>query len=278
MSISGGLDRAVERGASVQCEAIQIFSKNSNQWKAKPLHPGEVEAFKARRKSWGSGPVLVHDSYLINLASPKPADREKSEIAFYEEMERCEQLDIPYLVFHPGAHLGSGEEEGCRMAAESLNRTMKRAAGFKVRLLIETTAGQGTSIGYRFEHMRMILDVLRWPERAGVCLDTCHVFAAGYDIRTREGYESAFEAFDRKVGLSAIRAFHVNDSKKDFLSRVDRHEHIGKGFIGLEAFRLLMNDHRFTEVPMVLETPKGEDLKEDRENLALLRSLIKKQN
>lgn len=275
MSISGGLDRAVERGASVQCEAIQIFSKNSNQWKAKPLLSGEVDAFKARRKSWGGGPVLVHDSYLINLASPKTADREKSEIAFYEEMERCEQLDIPYLVFHPGAHLGSGEEEGCRVAAESLNRMMEKSAGFEVRLLIETTAGQGTSIGYRFEQIGMIFKGLKWPERAGVCIDTCHVFAAGYDIRTREGYESVFEAFDREVGLSVIRAFHINDSKKDFLSRVDRHEHIGKGFIGLEAFRLLMNDSRFTEVPMVLETPKGEDLKEDRENLALLRNLIK---
>jgi deoxyribonuclease-4 len=273
MSISGGLHRAIERGQEVKCEALQIFSKNSNQWKAKPLQMTEIEEFKKKQKAWGDFTILVHDSYLINLGSPKEGDRQKSIHAFLEEIERCDQLSLPYLVFHPGSHLGSGEEEGCRMIAQSLNEIFKKNSRFRVKLLMETTAGQGTNIGYTFEHLKMILDLLKAPERMGVCIDTCHIFAAGYDIRSREGYEKTFQEFDRVVGIGWIKAFHVNDSKKDYLSKVDRHEHIGKGFIGVDAFRFLMNDRRFQGIPMVLETPKGETMKEDEENLSLLRQL-----
>lgn len=275
MSISGGLHRAIERGKEAKCEALQIFSKNSNQWKAKPLQRAEIEEFKKKWEEWGNFTILVHDSYLINLGSPKQGDREKSIHAFLEEIERCDLLGLPYLVFHPGSHLGTGEEEGCRMVAQSLNEIFNKNSGFRVKLLMETTAGQGTNIGYKFEHLKMILDLLMAPERMGVCIDTCHIFAAGYDIRTREGYEKTFHEFDRLLGIGWIKAFHVNDSKKGFLSRVDRHEHIGKGFIGVEAFSFLMNDRRFEAIPMVLETPKGETMKEDEENLSLLRQLSK---
>lgn len=274
MSISGGLHLAIERGQQVQCEALQIFSKNSNQWKSRPLHEKEISQFKEYREQWGRFTILVHDSYLINLGSPKEPDRQKSMDAFLDEMERCEMLDLPYLVFHPGAHLGAGEEEGCRLVADSLNQVFERSSGFRVKVLMETTAGQGTNVGYKFEHLRDIIDQLKHPARVGVCVDTCHIFAAGYDIRTREGYHRTFETFDRVVGTGFIQAFHLNDSKKAFLSRVDRHEHIGKGFIGLEAFRFLMNDRRFESTPMVLETPKEKDLKEDAVNLAVLRQLI----
>ena len=274
MSISGGLHKAIERGKEARCEALQIFSKNSNQWKAKPLQAEEIRLFKEALLDWGVFTVLVHDSYLINLGTPKEADRQKSIGAFLEEIDRCDQLGLPFLIFHPGSHLGAGEEEGCRTIARSLNEIRKNRPDFKVKLLMETTAGQGTNIGYRFAHLKMILDQVDFPERMGVCLDTCHIFAAGYDIRTRPGYEKTFDEFDKLVGLSRIRAFHINDSKKDYLSRVDRHEHIGKGFIGTEAFRCLMNDARFSNIPMVLETPKGETSKEDIENLAFLRNLI----
>ena len=276
MSISGGLHKAIERGESVHCEALQIFSKNSNQWKSKPLELKEIVEFKKFRDLWGSQPILVHDSYLINLGSPKEEARQKSMNAFLDEMERCESLDLPYLVFHPGSHLGVGEEEGCRLIADSLNQVFEKSAGFRVKILMETTAGQGTNIGYKFEHLRSIVDQLKSPERVGVCVDTCHIFAAGYDIRTRDGYDQTFESFDRIVGIDLIKAFHLNDSKKGFLSRVDRHEHIGKGFIGIEAFRFLMNDRRFESIPMVLETPKEEALKEDAENLTVLRQLIQR--
>jgi deoxyribonuclease-4 len=274
MSISGGLHLAIERGKQVQCEALQIFTKNSNQWKSKPLQEPEIAEFKKRRREWGNFTILVHDSYLINLGSPKEPDRQKSIHAFLDEMERCERLNLPYLVFHPGAHLGSGEDEGCRFVAESLNDVLLKTSGFKVIPLMETTAGQGTTLGYKFDHLRQILDLVKSPERIGVCVDTCHIFTAGYDIRTREGYDRTFEAFDQLVGIGTIKAFHLNDSKKEFLSRVDRHEHIGKGFIGLEAFQILMNDPRFKTIPMVLETPKGESNKEDEENLSTLRQMI----
>jgi deoxyribonuclease-4 len=273
MSISGGLHKAIERGIEVKCEALQIFTKNSNQWKAKPILKNEIEEFKKKREEWGDFTILVHDSYLINLGSPKEGARQKSIHAFLEEIERCDQLGLPYLVFHPGSHLGTGEEEGCRLISRSLNEIVEKYSGFKVKLLMETTAGQGTNIGYKFEHLRMILDQLRNPERMGVCLDTCHIFAAGYDIRSGEGYEKTFQEFDRVMGVEMIKAFHVNDSKKEFLSRVDRHEHIGKGFIGENTFRFLMNDRRFEKIPMVLETPKGETTKEDEENISLLRRL-----
>ncbi|MFQ5949642.1 MAG: deoxyribonuclease IV, partial [Nitrospiria bacterium] len=258
-------------GASAGCDVIQIFSKNSNQWKAKPLTSAEMSRFKKAREETTVQPMMVHSAYLINLCSPRSEDWEKSTEALYIEMERAEALEIPYLVLHPGAHLGTGAAAGIAQAAKALNRLHGRTAGFKMKILIELTAGQGTCVGHRFEEVRAILDLIREPERLGVCFDTCHVFAAGYDIRTRDGYNEVMSELDRTIGLRQIRAFHLNDCKKDLGCRVDRHEHIGQGKMGKEPFDCLMNDPRFYGIPMVLETPKGKDLKEDKINLALLR-------
>lgn len=273
MSVAGGLALALERGKSVDCEVIQIFSKNSNQWKAKPLTVQEIHAFKKMRDETKVFPALVHSSYLINLCTPKDEEWGKSIEAFYIEMERVEALEMPYLILHPGAHVGSGEEAGISRAAEALNLLHERAPGFKMKVLIELTAGQGSCIGSRFEEVAAIFNRLKEPERVGVCFDTCHVFAAGYDLRTREQYEETMSALDRTVGLSRILAFHLNDCKKELGCRVDRHEHIGYGKMGVAPFSYLMNDPRFDGVPMVLETPKGKELKEDVMNLATLRGL-----
>lgn len=272
MSIAGGVRNALRAGESVGCEAVQIFTKSSRQWASAPLGEEDVRAF---REAWEAGPihtVIAHDSYLLNLGAPDPELRKKSVAAFVDEMERCEALAIPWLVAHPGAHTGQGEEAGLRTIARSLDAVHRRCQGYRVRVALEITAGQGTNLGHRFEHIRRIMDGVKTSERLRVCFDTEHAFAAGYDIRTREGYERTFEEFDEKVGLGLIAAFHLNDSKKELNCRVDRHEIIGKGHIGLEAFRLLVNDRRFFGLPMCLETPKGKDLKEDRETLELLRS------
>lgn len=273
MSIAGGLDRAIHRGEEAGCEAVQIFTKNSTQWAAKPLSRENAENFRETLRTSKVSVVFVHDSYLINLGSPKKADRKKSIDAFLEEMRRVESLGLPYLVAHPGAHLGSGESEGLQRIAESLNILLDRTKRFRMKVLLETTAGQGTTLGYRFEHLGKLLELAEQPARVGICFDTCHVFAAGYDIRTPKGYEKVMDEFDAVVGLSHIKAFHLNDCKKDLGCRVDRHEHIGKGFIGIGGFRSLMRDRRFETIPMVLETPKGPDMKEDKQNLKLLRSL-----
>ena len=274
MSIAGGLDQAILRGEQVGCEAVQIFTKSSTQWTAKPLDSKDIERFKKTLKRSSVSVVLVHDSYLINLGSPKKDDRKKSVLAFLEEMKRVETLGLPYLVAHPGAHLGSGEEEGLRWIAESINQLHLKTKGYHMKILLETTAGQGTTLGHRFDHLRRIFDQVDASNRLGVCFDTCHVFAAGYDFRTPQGYQKVMKEFNEVVGLKRIDAFHLNDSKKDIGCRVDRHEHIGKGFIGKEGFRALMRDHRFEKTPMVLETPKGKEMREDLENLWLLRSLV----
>lgn len=272
MSIAGGVWNALRAGESVGCEAVQVFTKSSRQWASAPLKEEDVREF---RDAWEAGPihtVIAHDSYLLNLGAPDPELRKKSVAAFVDEMERCEALAIPWLVAHPGAHTGQGEEAGLRTIARSLDAVHRRCQGYRVRVALEITAGQGTNLGHRFEHIRRIMDGVKASERLRVCFDTEHAFAAGYDIRTREGYERTFEEFHEKVGLGLIAAFHLNDSKKELNCRVDRHEIIGKGHIGLEAFRLLVNDRRFFGLPMCLETPKGKDLKEDRETLELLRS------
>lgn len=272
MSIAGGVWNALRAGESVGCEAVQVFTKSSRQWASAPLKEEDVREF---RDAWEAGPirtVIAHDSYLLNLGAPDQELRKKSVAAFVDEMERCEALAIPWLVAHPGAHTGQGEEAGLRTIARSLDAVHRRCQGYRVRVALEITAGQGTNLGHRFEHIRRIMDGVKASERLRVCFDTEHAFAAGYDIRTREGYERTFEEFDEKVGLGLIAAFHLNDSKKELNCRVDRHEIIGKGHIGLEAFRLLVNDRRFFGLPMCLETPKGKDLKEDRETLELLRS------
>jgi len=274
MSISGGVDLSISRGAEVGCDAIQIFTKSSNQWRARPLADGEVQRFRTGQIERGISPVLAHDCYLINLASPDDALYERSIASFGEELDRCEILGIPSLIAHPGSHVGSGEREGIARVASALNRLFSQRPGGRVRVLLETTAGQGSSVGHRFEHLAEILSRLETPDRAGVCLDTCHVFAAGYDLRSEKSYAAVMDQLDRALGLEQVRAFHLNDSKKDLGCRVDRHEHIGKGFLGLDPFRWLLNDPRFDGVPMFLETPKGEDYAEDRVNLALLRSLV----
>lgn len=272
MSIAGGVQNALRAGESVGCEAIQLFTKSSRQWASAPLREEDVRAFKDTQKAGPVRTVIAHDSYLLNLGAPDPELRKKSVAAFVDEMERCEALAIPWLIAHPGAHTGQGERAGLRTIARSLDAVHRRCPGYQVQVALEITAGQGTTLGHRFEHIRRILDSVKMSERLRVCFDTQHAFAAGYDIRTREGYERTFAEFDEKVGIELLAAFHLNDSKKELDCRVDRHEFIGKGRIGPEAFRLLVNDERFFGLPMCLETPKGKDLAEDRESLELLRS------
>lgn len=276
MSIAGGVEKALVRGAEVGCAAIQIFTKNNNQWKASPLAASDISEFRKMQQETGIEHVMAHDSYLINLASPNPDLYDRSVAAFDEELDRCAALGIPYLIAHPGAHVGSGLEEGIERIASALNRLLPRRSKRKTSVLLETTAGQGSSIGHRFEHLRDIIDRLDAPDSVGVCVDTCHVFAAGYDLRKKKSYEAVWREFDTVVGLEKIRAFHLNDCKKDLGCRVDRHEHIGQGFLGEQAFGWLMNDRRFDGIPMVLETPKGKDHAEDRMNLAVLRGLMKR--
>jgi deoxyribonuclease-4 len=274
MSIAGGLHKAFDRGLQVHCNTIQIFLKNSNQWKAKALTEEDRRLVREAQRRSGISPVLAHDSYLINLASPDPTLYKKSLDAFVGEMERANLLGVPYLVLHPGAHTGDGAGAGIQRVAKALNLALKQAPP-PITLLLENTAGQGSSLGSRFEELAAILDRITEEDRVGFCLDTCHAFAAGYDMRTEDGYDRTMREFDRLIGIEKIRAFHVNDSKKDLGSRVDRHCHIGKGFLGLAAFRLLVNDARFAEIPKILETPKGEGDREDRRNLATIRRLIR---
>ena len=274
MSISGGLHLSLERGKEVGCDVIQLFTKNSTQWKGRIIKEDEAALFKKTRDKTRVEAIAAHDSYLINLASPDNIVWEKSVEAFYQEMVRAEKLDIPYLVTHPGSHRDSGEDAGLNRIAGALNMLLRMTPDFKKMILIETTAGQGASLGYRFEQIRSIIDQVMEPERLGVCLDTCHIFAAGYDMRDQESYNKTMEEFDRAIGITKIRLFHLNDSLKAISSRVDRHQHIGTGFIGLEGFRLLMRDKRFSDIPKVLETPKGEDMQEDVINLKTLRGLV----
>lgn len=274
MSISGGVDKAIERGNQLSCTAIQLFTKNATQWKGKIFEEEEIVRFLSLRKKSSISKILAHDSYLINLASGSPALRTKSIHALINEMERCRILSIPYIIMHPGAHLGIGEDEGIKNIVNSLNIiVLEKTDGWPVDIAIETTAGQGTSIGCRFEHLSRIVDGVKNKERIKVCLDTCHIFAAGYNISTAEGYDSVMKEFDRVVGIDRLVCFHVNDCKKGLGSRVDRHEHIGKGALGQLPFRLLMNDKRFENVPKIIETPKDKDMKNDRRNLAVLRKM-----
>ena len=275
MSIEGGLHMAFDRINHIEGKSLQIFSKNQRQWRVPALTSSEIELFIKKREQWGKGPVAAHDSYLINLANPDETKANKAVGAFAEEIRRSDQLAIPYLVMHPGSHVGSGTDKGLLQLTANLDRAFVEAGNAKsVMVLLETTAGQGTGLGANFEEIAYVMENSAYSKRLGVCFDTCHAFAAGYDISTKTGYEKTFTAFDKIVGLDRLKFFHLNDSKKGLGTKVDRHEHIGKGEIGLEGFRLLMNDPRFTNHPMVLETPKEKDLKEDIENLKLLRSLI----
>ena len=275
MSIAGGVGNALLDGKKVDCDAIQIFTKSSRQWASKPYTKEEIEQFRTNQKETGITTVIAHDSYLLNLGSPDDGLRKRSVAAFIDELERCETLGVTNLIAHPGAHVGAGEAAGIKTIAKSLDEVHTACPGYKARVTLEITAGQGSNLGYRFEQIGNIMDATKECDRLRVCFDTEHAFAAGYDIRSKDGYERTFTEFDEIIGIGRLAAFHLNDSKKEFHSRVDRHEHIGKGFIGVEAFRFLMNDKRFWGLPMCLETPKGPELKEDRENLTLLRSLIK---
>ena len=274
MSIAGGVHTAVDRATSIGCTALQVFTKNNNQWNGKPFTENDIAQYKQKISAAGIAPVVSHDSYLINLCATNPDILKKSRAAFIDELERCEQLGIPLLNFHPGSHLGAGDDEGIKRICESLDLAHDKTKNYNVKSVLEATAGQGTNVGYKFEHLRSIIDGVENPERMAVCIDTCHIFAAGYDIAAEKGYEEAFKLFDDIVGLKRLVAFHVNDSKKGLGSHLDRHEHIGKGAIGLTGFKLLMNDKRFAAVPKILETPKSEDLHEDVENMNVLKSLV----
>lgn len=276
MSISGGIALAFDRLAEVGGEALQIFTANQRQWQPKTPSPAEVKAFIARRRKSPGVPVASHDSYLINLASPKEETASKSIHAFADELRRCAALTVEYLVVHPGSHLGEGIEAGLKRFTSNLDRAISQAdTGHQVMVLLETTAGQGTNLGASFEELEAIIAASAHPKQLGVCYDTCHTFAAGYDIRTPEAYAKTMSEFDRVIGLERLKFFHLNDASKGLGSRIDRHTHIGQGEITLEGFRSLVNDPRFSNHPMVLETPKSDDLHEDRKNLTVLRNLIK---
>jgi deoxyribonuclease-4 len=274
MSIAGGIDKALLHGKEIGCETVQLFTKSSRQWISKPLSREEIENFHTALRAVGFPVVVAHGSYLYNLAAPAAGLRQKSVDGLIDDMTRCEALGIAYLIVHPGAHMGAGEVAGIKTIAQSVDTLHSACPGYKTRLALEITAGQGSHLGYRFHHLRQIIDATAAPERLRVCFDTEHAFAAGYDLRTAEGYAQTFAEFDEEIGLDLLVAFHLNDAKKDLGCRVDRHEHIGKGYLGLTAFRLLLNDPRFQGIPMYLETPKSKDCHEDRENLATLRSLL----
>ena len=271
VSTSGGVDKAPANGKGLGCDAIQVFTRNQMQWRARPLSELEIAGFREGLKECGIRATVSHDSYLINLGSHEPVTLQKSLEAFADEIERCEQLGISFLVFHPGSHVGSGEAAGLQRIADSLNAVLGQKPKYRTQVLLENTAGQGSNLGYRFEQLADILAKTENPNRLGVCLDTCHLFASGYDLRTRSTYEATFEEFDAIVGLGRVKVFHLNDSKKSLGSRVDRHENIGKGELGLEPFRFLLNDPRFAGLPMLLETPGGDEAY--RIDLTTLRSL-----
>jgi deoxyribonuclease-4 len=276
-SVSEGLHRAFDRISRVGGECLQIFTRNQRQWNPKPLSEDEIAGYIDSWQQHGRMIVASHASYLVNLASGKPELQEKSVGAFSEELKRCHQLSIPYVVLHPGSHTGDGVERGLERFVGALDESIDRA-GSNTMILVETTAGQGTGLGRCFSELGSIRSRSRFPDKIGVCLDTCHVFAAGYDIRSAAEYQKTMLEFEREIGIEHLHFFHLNDSKKDLGSRVDRHEHIGRGCIGLEGFGHLLNDRRFENHPMTLETPKGDDLQEDIDNLKTLRSLILPQN
>ncbi|HSJ57966.1 MAG TPA: deoxyribonuclease IV [Anaerolineae bacterium] len=273
-STSGRLDKSLERGRDVGCDCIQIFVKNPNRWKSPPFDDEAIAAFRAMLGETGIAPVFAHAIYLLNLGTTDDELWHKSIDALVDDLERCEQLDLPGLVIHPGSHKGAGEAVGLARISQGLEEVHRRLPGHRAQVWLENTAGQGDHLGYTFEQLRGMIDCVREPERLGICFDTCHAFAAGYELRTREGYEATWSRFDAVLGLERLKAIHLNDSKRELGSRVDRHDHIGHGQLGLEPFRCLLNDPRFRGIPMTLETDKGPDLEEDRENLRILRSLV----
>jgi deoxyribonuclease-4 len=272
-SVSGGLHLAFERIKRVGGDVLQIFTRNQRQWIPAELKAEEVRLYKKAHAESGGMIVASHGSYLVNFATAKEELLQKSTLAFVLELQRCQQLGIPYVVLHPGSHGGDGVETGLNRFVAGLDGAIEQSET-EVEVLVETTAGQGTGLGRSFEELAYILQNSRYSSQLGVCVDTCHIFAAGYDIRSVENYNATMKELDNQVGLQRVKFFHLNDSKKELGSRVDRHEHIGKGAIGLAGFKNLLNDPRFTGLPMTLETPKSDNLEEDRENLKTLRSLM----
>lgn len=278
LSIAGGYFKAVDAAAALGLQTVQLFTKNNNQWAGKPLTEDDVRQFRDAIDRTGVVRPCAHNSYLINLASPDDALWEKSVNALVDELERAERLGLEGVVMHPGSFVSSSEEAGQNRIVEGLNEAHRRTAGFRTEYWLETTAGQGSCLGHRFEQIAYIFERVREPERLGVCVDSCHIFAAGYPLQKKSEYEATMEEFDNTIGIHRIRAWHLNDSKKPFGSRVDRHEHIGEGHLGLEPFRHLLNDPRFVDTPMYLETEKGErdGVNLDAMNLATLQILLKK--
>ena len=273
-SIAGGVHRAIERAQSVGCDAVQLFVKANRVWAAKPLTEESIAQFKGRAAGTGISPQVGHASYLLNVASPDETLWAKSRETLLVELQRCEALGLSGLVLHPGSHRGAGEQAGLERIARAVGEVHAATSGFRAQVLLETTSGGGAMVGYTFEHLAWLIDHTPQGGRLGVCLDTCHIFSAGYELRTPDGYAATIEAFDRVIGLDRLKVVHLNDTKGELGSHRDRHEHIGKGQIGLAGFRQVLNDPRLSALPGLLETPKDDDLREDRENLATLRSLI----
>jgi len=275
MSISGGFFNSLVEGEKVGCNTIQIFVKSSNQWQAKELEKSDINKFKEEQKRTKIKPVVAHNSYLVNLASPDSQLIGKSKESMLIELGHCEKLSVTCLVIHPGSHLGQGEKKGIEKVAESINYLLAKTSTYKVRIALEITSGQGTNLGYRFEQIAQMIDLIEDKERIGVCFDTCHAFAAGYDIRDQTSYDRTWKQFDEMLGTKNLLVIHMNDSKRELGSKIDRHEHIGKGQIGLAGFKLLMNDKRWENIPKILETPKEDDkVKLDKMNLKVLKGLI----
>lgn len=271
MSIAGEISRSIERGESIGCTAIQIFTKSNRQWYAKPLNPTDIESFKQAWKNSSIQSVIAHASYLLNIGSPNPEAEKKSLEALEIEFQRCADLDIPYLVIHPGSHTNSDEQECLARISKNIDKLLDKIPDGTI--LLETMAGQGSQVGYTFEQLATIIKHSEHKRRIGICFDTCHAFVAGYDFRTEKTYNLMWEQFDKIIGINKLKAIHVNDSLKDLGSRVDRHADIGKGKIGLKGFELLFNDPNFFDIPKILETPKSE-LSEDRKNMDVLEGLL----
>jgi len=275
-SVAGGLHLAFDRIRQVGGASLQIFTTNQRQWRAAPLQPKEIRLFQERWQENGRMPVASHASYLINLATSQTEMATKSVNAFVEELQRCRQLDISFVVIHPGSHGGAGIEQGLAEVVRNLDLSMERSGVLEsgMKVLLETTAGQGTALGSSFEELGWLVQQSRFPAHLGICVDTCHIFAAGYALSSPAGYQQTLDQLEHCIGCDRIHFFHLNDSKKECGSRVDRHEHIGEGKIGIDGFRHLLTDPRFLHHPMTLETPKGTDLAEDIENLRRLRSVL----
>lgn len=274
MSISGGLHLAIDRAVAAGCGVLQLFTRNSNQWKGKPVSEADSALFRQKFAASGLHEAISHDIYLINLAAPPGETRDKSLAAFRDELETCARLGIAKVVMHPGSHLADSPQVGLERVIAAFDQLFEEVPQFDGQVLIETTAGQGSNLGRTFDELGAIIKGSRFPGKFGVCFDTCHAFAAGYEITTYEGYRDTMDQFDCMIGLERLRCFHFNDSKKGLGSRVDRHEHIGQGTLGLNPFRFILNDPRFTNIPKILETPKGDNDEMDLINLELLRGLI----